>query len=174
MKWILILFIIFFALTACESLLVDGSPFVEAPLNSRLVLKQELKIPSGQVAVFLQDGIIVTAAAVRVRRPNCKFEIRTIDDKVRKVMPDEFRIIRYFLDRNFVSSGAVMVASVGMVFADAGGATAEVYTTEMFLHSENQPDVLRLSCEHWEDPADGNYLTLDQIKQALGQVIQFN
>jgi len=173
MKWILILFIIF-ALTACESLLVDGSPFVEAPLNSRLVLKQELEIPSGQVAVYLQDGKIVTAKAVRVRQPNCKFEIRTIDDKVRKVMPDEFRIIRYFLDRNFVSSGRVMVASIGMVFAGAASATAEVYTTEMFLHSDTQPDVLRLSCEHWEDPADGKYLTLDQIKRALGQIIQFN
>ena len=173
MKWILILFIIF-TLTACESLLVDGTPFVEAPLNSRLVLKQELEIPSGQVAVYIQDGKIVTAKGVRVRRPNCKFEIRTIEDRVRKVMPDEFRIIRYFLDRNFVSSGAVMLASVGMVFADSGGATAEVYTTEMFLHSENQPDVLRLSCEHWEDPADGTYLTLDEIKQALGQVIKFN
>ncbi len=173
MKWILIL-LITFSLMACESLLVDGSPFAEVPLNSRLVLKQELEIPSGQVAVFLQDGKIVTAAAVRVRQPNCKFEIRTIEDRVRKVMPDEFRIIRYFLDRNFVSSGKIMVASVGMVISSAASATAEVYTTEMFLHSDMQPDVLRLSCEHWEDPADGEYLTLDQIKQALGQVIQFN
>jgi len=89
-------------------------------------------------------------------------------------MPDEFRIIRYFLDRNFVSSGKVMVASIGMMFSGAASATAEVYTIEMLLHSDKQPDVLRLSCEHWEDPIDGEYLTLDQIKQAVGQVIEFN
>ncbi len=175
MKGILKLLMVM-SLTACQStaLLIEGSPFVAVPLNSQLILNQELEIPPGQVAVYIQNGKIIPVENINVRQPNCKFEIRTIEDNARKVVPDKFKISRFYLDTYLVSSNAVLVASLEMVnVAGGGSATAEIYTTELFLQSDKQPDVLRLSCEHWEDPADGKYLTLEQIKLALGKVIEF-
>ncbi len=162
-------------LTACQStpLLIAGTPFTEVPLNSHLMLNQELDIAPGQVAVYIQNGKIIPAENIKQRQPNCKFEINTIEDTARKVMPDKFKIDRFILDSNFVSSGKILLAGLGIMHVSGGSATAEIYTTELFLHSDKQPDVLRLSCEHWEDPADGDYLTLDQIKRALGKIIEF-
>lgn len=160
-------------LAACESMMAYHSkPFDELAPGSVLVLTQELVIPSGLAAVYLQDGVVVPENNVRVRQPHCKFEVNTISEITQTVKPDEFSISRFFIDRDYVLTGIRHYASVGGGDGD-GGPIAEIYTVQMFLSSSQQPDVLRISCLHWEDPHDGQYLTFNQVQQAVGSIIQF-
>ncbi|NOX44046.1 MAG: hypothetical protein GXP19_09985 [Gammaproteobacteria bacterium] len=163
-------------LASCQSMYgtYGSSPFSELPVNSTLTLNHKLVIPSGLAAAYIQDGRVILDSQVRVWQPNCKFEIRTIKDIPQIIKPDRFNITRFNLDTNLVSSNVIQLVSVGMLSVDGGGATAEIYITEMFLYSEKQPDVLRLSCQYWEDPQDGNYLSLLQVKNTLGDIIHFD
>jgi hypothetical protein len=40
----------------------------------------------------------------------------------------------------------------------------------MALSSDVQPDVLRLSCMHWEDISIDKYLSVTQMRYALGKL----
>ncbi|NNG14194.1 MAG: hypothetical protein HKM22_03455 [Gammaproteobacteria bacterium] len=51
-----------------------------------------------------------------------------------------------------------------------GGAPNENYMTVLYLHSDRQPDVFRMTCQHWEAPSDAQHLTIKQIRQALGDL----
>jgi hypothetical protein len=124
--------------------------------------------------VYIQNGKSIFYSEVKVWRPNCKFEIKTIKNTPQIIEPDSFKITRFNLDTDLVSNSVIQLASLGILSADSGGATAEIYVTEMFLYSEKQPDVLRLSCQYWEDPQDGNYLSLLQVKNTLGDIIQLD
>jgi len=44
------------------------------------------------------------------------------------------------------------------------------YTTSMMLASSRQPDVLRLSCKHWESITDDNFLSISEMRGALGEI----
>ncbi|MFV2058257.1 MAG: hypothetical protein ACC707_17465, partial [Thiohalomonadales bacterium] len=48
-----------------------------------------------------------------------------------------------------------------------------IYSTELYLHSEKQPDVRVLTCSHWENPLDASHLSVNQIQNAVGKIISF-
>lgn len=56
------------------------------------------------------------------------------------------------------------------------GLTAVDYATELTISSQKQPDIIKLTCRHWEDPDDPEHLNLQQIQGALGDFayIQIN
>jgi hypothetical protein len=44
------------------------------------------------------------------------------------------------------------------------------YATLMYLNSDKQKDVYRLTCQHWEDVMDDRHLTISQMRGAMGDV----
>jgi hypothetical protein len=44
------------------------------------------------------------------------------------------------------------------------------YVTELYIHSDKQPDIRRLACSHWNDPIDDQHLTVEQIQMTLGKI----
>ena len=42
------------------------------------------------------------------------------------------------------------------------------YSTTMYLESRIQPDVFRMECKRWDWPADGKFLSINEMRQALG------
>ena len=177
-KWLILVGFIAGMLASCQSNLplgYSGTAFDDLKPGSTLILKQDVFIPSGLAAFYLQDGQVVSEIEIRVRQPHCKFEVNTISDTRKLIRADEFEIIRYSMDTDYVMKEVQRFAalSISGFMSGGGGPTAEVYTIEMFLKSAQQPDVLRISCGHWEDPQDGNYLTLSQVKQAIGSVMEF-
>jgi len=48
------------------------------------------------------------------------------------------------------------------------------YATLMYLNSEKQKDVYRITCQHWEDVMDDRHLTIKQMRQAMGDVFTLN
>ena len=88
----------------------------------------------------------------------------TISTKARVVKPDTFVVIRIVDQREDVSVGTPTYAGLGMSVGD--GPTHLTYSTTMYLESKIQPDVFRINCKRWDDPAIGDGFH----RRAFGQV----
>jgi len=162
-------------LSACSA--VDtkdqNSPYYTVPVGSTLVLNQVLTIDRDQVASYVQDGKVLPEKAVDKYRPNCKFEIYTMSEQARTVQPDSFEVIK-IVDNIESSTLAtpVQLASRGLMLGYGALDKSYIYNyaTMMYLNSELQKDVYRMTCQHWEDIMDDRYLTVAQMYQAMGDV----
>ena len=106
--------------------------------------------------------------------PHCQLEVRNISATPQTIEPDVFSVIRI---RKMEEEVALpyRLASASMLHGskDAdGGPVWLAYRTEMYLHSDQQPDVLRLICGHLEIPNDAKHLTVAQMREALGNIIR--
>lgn len=159
-------------LAACQSLPATNpaSPYYQIPAGSQLVLHQAVTIPAHTAHVFIQGGQLLAPRRlnpVNQYYPNCKLEVRQPADRAQTIAPDTFIVTR--VSQNWYDAGLVfpLYASVG----DDDGPSMQNYITTLFLHSERQPQVWRLDCQHWQYPAEAEFLTLAQIRQTLGNVM---
>jgi len=91
------------------------------------------------------------------------------------IEPGEFFIYRVedYVDP-FTAARKVHVAlasgALGLVLGEdaAGGGGWVRYRTNLFLRSETQPDVDKLECSHIDDPWDGDFDSIQNIRAALG------
>ena len=148
----------------------EASPFYSVPAGSVLTLNRDITIPRDKVAAYVQDGKVLGYNDVDWYRPNCKFELYTISEQPRQVRADSFSTTRV-VDEIESSSLQGQVHYVAMVVG-MGLDRSYVfnYATKMYLHSELQPDVYRMTCQHWEDVVDDRYLSVEQMRQAIGDV----
>lgn len=160
----------------------ENSVFYAVAVGSSLVLNQAITIPGGQVAIYLQAGEILPYGNVDKYRPNCKFEIYTISEKPRGVQADSFQIIKVEDDIESSSmQNNTQLASVDNILARNNHAFgvldhSEVfnYATLMYLRSDKQKDVYRLTCQHWESILDDKHLSIKQMRDAMGAVFALN
>ncbi len=167
-------------ISACEANRVkdEASPFYSVAVGSTLMLNREISIAGDQVAVYVQNGEVLREADINKYQPNCKFEIYTIDEKPRSVQAGSFEIIK--VEDNIESSSiqqGTQLASLDHVIAGKLNALgmldrSEVfnYATMMYLRSDKQPDVFRMTCQHWESVLDDRYLSISQMRTAMGEV----
>lgn len=143
------------------------SPFFSPPAGSQLRLTRPLTIPANDAGVFIQYGKPQYSVWQPDRYyPNCDFELYSRASHERVVEPDTFTVTRTVRGIDNVMLAPAVVAS-----SDTGnGAPHENYMTVLYLHSDRQPDVFRMTCQHWEDPNEGDHLTVKQIRQALGDL----
>jgi len=170
MKTFLILFASFL-LTACQSPpFSETSLFSVIPENSTLTLNQTITIPAEKVAIYLQDGKIKNERDIDHYYPNCKFEIKTLLPDKQTVSKDVFTIRRLQRREDYTARKSMFASGPGFNLASAG-ASPQNYATLMYLSSETQPDVLRMICAHWVEPAwDDDHLTIQQIRKVMGDV----
>ena len=158
----------------------ESSPWYVPPVGAHVVLNREITIPPDSVSVMLQDGRITRAGDVNNYRPHCKFEVRRRLEVAQSVAPDDFLVTH--VERNLLQSVdaapkrpvsatpvALRVASDGGEEGD--GASLQTYATRMTLRSDKQPGVLRLTCGQWAYPPEGEHLSIDDIRRALGEVL---
>jgi hypothetical protein len=157
-------------LAACESQPIkdENSQFYSVPLGSRFTLNNEITIPPDNTSVFLQFGKTLASKEVDFYKPHCKFELFTISTEARVVKPDAFVVIRIVDQREDVSITLPTYAGLSMSYGD--GPLHLTYSTAMYLESKIQPDVFRMDCKRWDDPAIGEYLSINEMRQALGDV----
>ncbi len=151
----------------------ENSPFYSVPEGSALLLNQSLTIEGDQVATYVQDGKVMTEFEVDKFRPNCKFELYTISELQRTVAADSFVITKVVdeIETSLLKSWPLLAARDG--FSVVGMLDKSYmfnYATLMYLHSERQKDVYRMTCQHWEDVIDDRYLSISQMRQAMGEV----
>lgn len=151
----------------------ENSTFYAVPVGSSLVLNQDVIISGDQVAIYVQDGEIMSYDVVEKYYPNCKFEIYTISEQPRTVEQDTFVIVKV---QDEIESSSIQkntqVASLDNAFMFGAMGRVEVfnYATMLYLHSERQNDVYRMTCQHWEEIRDGRYLSVAQMRKAMGEV----
>jgi len=161
------------ALTACQTTteFPVTSPHYLIPVGSHLVLKQPLEIPPVAATVRLQFGKIVSRFNSQEFEPLCVFESRIVGEAAQRIEPDSFEIIRVRRDYNSTWAQAAPPTGLIKAFASEGG-SRQYYKTELFLHSDKQPQILVMTCQHAWEPGLGSFdlrpLTVAEIRQALG------
>ena len=149
-----------------------GVPLYRLPPGSALILQRELRIPAHALAVYLQDGQVLPGG-VSQYRPNCKFELRQKQNEPQIVAAGVFPVAHFAINRgDFAStiSQSFRPVRYRLDLFDEDAPSFIVYASYFFLASAEQPDVLRLSCRHWQAWGEGRYLSLAEIQQALGEV----
>jgi len=156
-------------LIACDNsqaLRDENSQFFSVPLGSTFTLNREITIQPDQTSVYLQNGKIELVGNVDFYRPHCKFELFTISEQARIVKPDTFVVTRIVDRREDVSTQWPLYAGLGLARGD--GPIHLTFSTTMYLESRIQPDVFRMNCKQWDWPSIGDFLSINQMRQALG------
>ena len=143
----------------------EQSRFSSVPVGSELVLNQAIAIAPDRVAVYMQDGRLMAYSALNHYQPHCKFEIYTMAETTRQLQPDRFEITRVVDNMEMTSLRPSAMA--GLVTA-LDGPDIVTYATYIYLSSEQQPDVFRMSCMHWEDLSVRRYLSISEMRRAMG------
>ena len=159
-------------LSGCQGLWqgYEDLPEYRLPVGSTLVLLEDVSIPANSASIYLQGGRILPFGGVDLYHPHCKFELRTLRPAPQRVDADTFVIVKVRRESDYARDTRVQWLAGGGVMFMSDGPSPQMYATLIFLRSEAQPDVFRLTCGHWEDPVDAEHLTIGQICQALGDV----
>jgi hypothetical protein len=162
-------------LTACQAgPYPPGSPYYTIPTGSQVIIKQPLTIPANTATVYLQNGHPVSPAEIDQYNPHCWLSSWKVLDIPQTIQPGSFVVIgvKDYEELVYQNTGLIPASSYARNrFTDGSGPTAAEYKTELTIHSDSQPDIRKLVCNHWEDP-NGRYLTTDQIHTALGQYVE--
>ena len=138
-------------------------------MGSLLILNKDVTIPANHARVIIQNGRILSRRDVDQYYPFCEFEILTLSESDQVIHPDQFKIHK--LDKRMdTSSQPVMYASLADSQFDR---PLIAYNTVMYLSSDKQPDVYRMSCMYWTDDSMATHLTQNQINATLGDIFQF-
>lgn len=165
------------ALAACQTNYAgtEDSPYYAVAPGARLVLNQTLTVPAEQVAVWLQDGRVIAANDARVYYPHCKFELRRRLPTTQTVAPDEFivtRVTRELTHSVRVPPAERLLAAVSLgINIGHDSPSVQTFATRMNLGSDRQPEVMRVTCGQWGYPNDGQHVTINEIRRALGAII---
>lgn len=156
-------------LSACDNsqLVKDkNSQFYSVSPGSTFTLNREVTIQPDNTSIYLQNGKIELVKNIDFYKPNCKFELYTISEQARQVKPDTFVVTKVVDQSEDVSAKWPTYAGLGMALGD--GPVHLTFSTTMYLESKLQPDVFRMSCKRWDWPATGEYLSINEMRQALG------
>jgi hypothetical protein len=166
-------------LVACQTSAYEGnenSPFYSVPAGSTLTLTRSLTIPAEQVAVFLQGGEVVASGGINQYYPHCKFELQRRLDKAQTVQPDSFEITKVVQEiGHSVALDGLQLAGVSVgiginIGSRGDGASLQTWSTRMTLRSTRQPGVFRLSCGQTALPHEGQHVSINEMRKALGGV----
>jgi len=151
------------------------SPYYLVPVGSTLVQNEDVVIPPNLAGAYLQGGVILPLSQINQYHPYCKFEVLKVRETPQTVKADTYvikKVVQEISDN--VNSGQIRLAALyagfGMLAGDKDGASALTFATRMYLRSDKQPDVYRLSCGLWAFPSTGQHVTIHQMRTALGGV----
>ncbi|MEJ2405584.1 MAG: hypothetical protein P8171_15035 [Candidatus Thiodiazotropha sp.] len=146
------------------------NPYLPPSVGDRVSLLEPLTLLGETTRIFLQDGKAMTLTAFDRYKPNCNFEVRTLKPEPQTIEPDEFIIKRVqslmveVVRHEVPDRGGLM--RVGM---DDSGSTLVTRGYHLWLESEKQPDVMRLSCRGaFDDMWNATPPSIQEIEQTLG------
>ncbi|MGD8525298.1 MAG: hypothetical protein PVJ63_03545 [Thioalkalispiraceae bacterium] len=132
-----------------------------------------LTIKPNLARVHFQGGEVRNEKQIDKYYPNCSLEIKTLSSSPQTIEPDKFQIYRIKHDEEG-NGMSVFVPPIPFAQEDSYAPSHENWIIQFYLRSGKQPDVLRLNCQHWEDPSDARHLTNEEIRKTLGKYITFS
>lgn len=140
------------------------------PVGSTLVLKKQVTVPAGEVRIFLQQGELFRKADFDRYEPSCSLELRKLADVPRTIEPEQFIITKVQrLMQQVVYSQPVPGGLMKAAFDDGGGKPMVVHGYHLWLGSDTQPDVMRMTCRgYFDDINRAEPPSLNDVAKSLG------
>lgn len=149
------------------------------------VLHQPIEIQADQTRRFIQYGKFTSRTAFDRRSQHCRIEVRELSEKPQTIQPERFEISRIkFNSEPIAQSQPLYFAAVGFHFGlsislNDDGPTEQMELVEIYLQSNQQPNVMRLVCA--SSLSDGSPMdyphnqrpNAKQIGQILGEIGHF-
>jgi hypothetical protein len=144
------------ALTGCGNPMavkndVDSQFFLIRP-GSKLILHQDVDIGSGSSHASFQHGKVVPG--LDNYTVGCELDVRDLGPGT--VSAGTFTVSRAESSQEWISQPNIMR-----------------FYRVIYLQSDTQPDVLRLTCQDWDGPLMGTDITVPEIRDALGGYFSF-
>jgi hypothetical protein len=164
-----------FTLLACQSQpLFEATEIGYLTVGSILSLNQQLSIDPHSARVYLQHGQRVSVNSVSRVYPNCWFEVNDVIDKPQFVEPGRYRLVGLNHYRRPFGLGSVneRLLVAGLYMGGLFDRSIEIeFITAMKLNAEEGGSEIRnFMCKVTADSM-GRYLTLGEIREALGEVV---
>lgn len=158
------LFIISLMISACQYSTSHPLRMGSVPIPDLLTVELEkaIEIRPDRANEYIQYGEIKPYNKIVEYYPHCFFELRSVSESKRTVLPETFRVTGISRDRFMAGFRKIMVASGG------GDYNPVMSTTQISLHSDTQPDVFRLSCQQLDEPYLARHVSLQQMRETLG------
>lgn len=151
----------------------ETSPYVSIPGGATLELLQDQQVPAERARFYIQYGQVKPFKEIDLYYPNCSLLVNDVLDTPQTIKKDRFIVYRTQRTVDLAALRSPLVYS-RMRGVDDSGPSYETWTTTLYLRSEQQPQVRLLRCEHWEDPTDGQHLSIKQIRDTLGDVMKLH
>lgn len=145
-------------------------PYYLPPVGSSLALKRQLTVPGGETRIFLQGGEMMKKSRFDRYRPSCSFELRKLAETPRTIEPDSFIVTRIErLIQEIVQRGEPAPGLFRSGLDDDSSPPFVVRGYHLWLGSERQPDVMRMTCRGaFADMHEAYPPTLNEVKRSLG------
>jgi hypothetical protein len=140
------------------------------PVGSTLVLKRAVEIPAGEARIFLQNGKPMKKSDFDRYKPSCSFEVRKLADQPREIDPDSFLVTQVQrLTEQVVQRSAPSTGFVKVDVEAGGGKPLVVHGYHLWLGSDRQPNVMRMTClGAFDDLNRAVPPSLEDVKKTLG------
>ena len=168
-------------LAGCQSIGVgtqSGTKSARIPVGSVITLHQPLSFEIGYSRSYIQFGKPIKPMELRKRYPYCRFYRYEHPDEMqaeRTMQPDTFRVTRSYRAMDLpLSGGSGGGLMLGPEFKRQGPRDDNTLNNIFKIESRSQPEIVELRCAVLTEPTLRNYLTLEDIQQALGELVSIN
>jgi len=177
--WRFMILFLFTLIPACQSAYIngvpnEGSPYFQVPVDSKLILNRTITIEPFQNSAYFQRGRMIPWYEVIKYGAYCALAVERKRDVEQVVKPGEF-VVHNVSNESFFSIAKagkrnLVPVAFKLPVADTkdGNGSYEVYATVMELRSDTQTEVRRLTCANWGLPQGMQTLTVEIIRQSLG------
>ena len=177
--WRFMILFLFTLIPACQSAYINGipnerSPYFQVPVDSKLILNRTITIEPVQNSAYFQRGRMIPWYEVIKYGAYCSLAVERKLDLEQTVKPAEFVVHKVSNESFFsiVKAGKRKLVPVAfnLQLADtkSGNGSYEVFATVMELRSDTRSEVRRLTCADWGIPQGMQTLTVEIIRQTLG------
>ncbi|MFQ5757272.1 MAG: hypothetical protein ACE5H7_14430 [Acidiferrobacterales bacterium] len=150
----------------------EKSPYFKVPVDSRLILNQELAIPANTDRIYFQHGQVRSFQDTNEYLAYCALQIRTRKDTAQSVKPGEFVVEKSYRQTIYQLALRAPLLLAQMDGGGDGVMEYRVMVTIMELLSTSQPDVIRLTCGKWDLPPDAPHITIRDMREELGNIFR--
>jgi hypothetical protein len=147
-------------------------PYNLPPIGSKVVLLLPVDIESGTTRTFLQRGKAMALGDFNRYRVNCAFEVENLSDKTQRIEPDTFVVRKVQRLVTEVVRNTGHRPGFSTVEYDPGSPMV-THGYHLWLSSEKQPDVMRMTCHGaFDDLSRAEPPSIDDVREALGEIAE--
>ncbi|MCO6413578.1 MAG: hypothetical protein J5I92_12645 [Thiogranum sp.] len=127
-------------------------------------------VPAGKWSVYFQQGKALSFGGIDEYLPYCELQVTGPAKQLQIIEPGEFLIVRVREDISGVQSGVTTVAFGGTRLTGVFEKEFGSYETVMELRADTHPEITRLRCARVDEVPVGVFLSLTEIRTALGEL----